>query len=132
MAEHEQEHWLRRLFLAPDIWVFGSVREPLFVASDVAKKFGDTEVIKEVPNWDPEFIVKDIVEPLSGIRIPLAFTEDGLYEYMFTIKTPDKYSFTRFAARAIADHLNEQLNEINDKLNNPNHKSKQHKKSNKK
>lgn len=71
------------LFIDNQIRVAGTSLNPLFVASDVAKKIGDTNLDRALKRLNPNHVIKQKYTTTQNKIIEMNFlTENGLYRYL--------------------------------------------------
>lgn len=75
--------------------VYGTVKNPLFLAKDVAEFIGHTDRVKMVKYVDEGEKVKKIVKTLGGNQCMWFLTEEGLYEVLMQSRKPVAKSFKK-------------------------------------
>lgn len=83
------------MLLGKEIDVYGSVDEPLFLAKDVAKWIGHSDVSMMVKNVEEDEKVTNNVCTLGGSQNAWFLTEDGLYEVLMQSRKPIAKQFKK-------------------------------------
>lgn len=100
---------LREYFLAEDVEVIGTIKEPLFAVVDVAKKIKDDNYHRTIKGMDIEFVVERKHFRGGKMRMMKFFTEDGLYEYLFTHKFNEEAKKFRKWTRGVMKDIRDKL-----------------------
>ena len=85
----------RSNFMGQEVDVYGTAEEPLFLAKDVAKWIGHSDVSMMMRNVDEDEKVTSNVCTPGGIQNAWFLTEDGLYEVLMQSRKPIAKQFKK-------------------------------------
>ena len=85
----------RSNFMGQEVDVYGTAEEPLFLAKDVAKWIGHSDVSMMMRNVDEDEKVTSNVCTHGGIQNAWFLTEDGLYEVLMQSRKPIAKQFKK-------------------------------------
>ena len=85
----------RSNFMGQEVDVYGTAEEPLFLAKDVAKWIGHSDVSMMMRNVDEDEKVTSNVCTLGGRQNAWFLTEDGLYEVLMQSRKPIAKQFKK-------------------------------------
>ena len=85
----------RSKFMGQEVDVYGTAEEPLFLAKDVAKWIGHSDVSMMMRNVDEDEKVTSNVCTPGGIQNAWFLTEDGLYEVLMQSRKPIAKQFKK-------------------------------------
>ena len=91
--------------LGKDFKIYGTPKEPLFLAKDVAEWIGnDTSQIKKLlDKIDEDEKVRNNITTLGGIQNTWFVTEDGLYELLMQSRKPIAKAFKKEVKKILKD-----------------------------
>ena len=85
----------RSNFMGQEVDVYGTAEDPLFLAKDVAKWIGHSDVSMMMRNVDEDEKVTSNVCTLGGRQSAWFLTEDGLYEVLMQSRKPIAKQFKK-------------------------------------
>jgi len=109
LRDSEEKNPLVEIFFHKDIRVVGTVKDPLFCASDVAGYLGDTHYITKLKEYvtaestDGETYIQTraMKDKMGRSKKMLLLTENGLYRYLLRSNAPKAVEFQSYTYKVL-------------------------------